>query len=53
MYKLAIEGKIQQFTGISDPFEEPKTPEILLDGAKSIDESLNKVVDYLKCNNLL
>ena len=53
MYKLAIEGKIQQFTGISDPFEEPKTPEILLDGAKSIDESLNKVIDYLKCNNLL
>ena len=53
LYKLAIEGKIQQFTGISDPFEEPKTPEILLDGAKSIDESLNKVVDYLKSNNLL
>ena len=28
LYKLAIEGKIKQFTGISDPFEEPKTPEI-------------------------
>jgi sulfate adenylyltransferase len=28
LYKLAREGKIKQFTGISDPFEEPENPEV-------------------------
>ena len=28
LYKLAREGKIKEFTGISDPYEAPKTPEI-------------------------
>ena len=31
LYKLAREGKIKEFTGISDPYEEPKTPELKLD----------------------
>ena len=31
LYKLAREGKIKEFTGISDPYEAPKTPELLLD----------------------
>lgn len=31
LYKLAREGKIKEFTGISDPYEEPKTPELRLD----------------------
>lgn len=28
LYKLAREGKIKEFTGISDPYEEPQTPEL-------------------------
>lgn len=28
LYKLAREGKIKEFTGISDPYEEPTTPEV-------------------------
>jgi sulfate adenylyltransferase len=31
LYKLAREGKIKEFTGISDPYEEPETPELRLD----------------------
>ncbi|WP_265499462.1 bifunctional sulfate adenylyltransferase/adenylylsulfate kinase [Paracoccus beibuensis] len=31
LYRLAREGKIKEFTGISDPYEEPKTPELRLD----------------------
>ena len=31
LYKLAREGKIKEFTGISDPYEEPATPELKLD----------------------
>ena len=38
LYKLAKEGKITNFTGISDPFEEPKTCDIILDNNESISE---------------
>jgi sulfate adenylyltransferase len=31
LYKLAREGKIKEFTGISDPYEMPETPELRLD----------------------
>ncbi|MEM7509196.1 MAG: bifunctional sulfate adenylyltransferase/adenylylsulfate kinase [Pseudomonadota bacterium] len=30
LYKLAREGKIKEFTGISDPYEAPETPELVL-----------------------
>ena len=30
LYKLAREGKIKQFTGISDPFEEPTNADIII-----------------------
>ena len=31
LYQLARAGKIKEFTGISDPYEEPETPELRLD----------------------
>jgi sulfate adenylyltransferase len=31
LYKLAREGKIPEFTGISDPYEAPETPELRVD----------------------
>lgn len=31
LYKLAREGKIKEFTGISDPYEEPAKPELRVD----------------------
>ena len=30
LYKLAREGKIKQFTGISDPFEEPTKADVVI-----------------------
>src|SRR5690625_3057829 len=36
LYKLAREGKIKEFTGISDPYEEPESPELRLD-TESVD----------------
>ncbi len=39
LYKLAREGKIKEFTGISDPYEEPAAPELKVD-TESVD------VDY-------
>jgi adenylyl-sulfate kinase len=49
MYKKAIAGVIKEFTGISDPYEEPIEPEILLETDKeTLEESAGKVMDYLK-----
>lgn len=31
LYKLARAGKIKDFTGVSDPFEEPDRPEIIVE----------------------
>lgn len=31
LYKAARAGKIKNFTGIDDPYEEPENPEITLD----------------------
>jgi len=31
LYKKAVEGKIKNFTGISDPYEEPESPEVIVD----------------------
>lgn len=36
LYKLAREGKIKEFTGISDPYEEPDTPELRVE-TESVD----------------
>jgi adenylyl-sulfate kinase len=48
MYEKAIKGEIKEFTGISDPYEEPMEPEILLESDKeTLAESTNKVIQRL------
>jgi len=48
LYKKARKGEIKDFTGISAPFEAPKSPEIEINTAQlSIDESVQKVLDYI------
>lgn len=36
MYKKALAGKIKDFTGVQDPYEEPKKPEITLETDKYV-----------------
>jgi sulfate adenylyltransferase len=49
LYAMAREGKIEQFTGISDPYEEPKNPEILIDTTLySVSEAVDIILDYLR-----
>jgi adenylylsulfate kinase len=49
MYKKAIAGEIKNFTGVSDPFEEPLKPELVIDSDKeSEDESLQNVLNKLE-----
>jgi adenylyl-sulfate kinase len=48
MYRKAIKGEIKEFTGISDPYEEPLKPEILLETDKETpEESAGKVLERL------
>jgi adenylylsulfate kinase len=49
MYKKALEGKIQHFTGVDDPYEEPEHPELIIDSDKeSVEESVAKVMETLR-----
>ena len=49
LYAMAEKGVIKHFTGISDPYEEPKKPELVLNTDKtSFEECAKKVVEYIK-----
>lgn len=48
LYKKAEKGEIKNFTGISDPYEPPEKPELILDTEnKSAEQSAQEVVDYI------
>ena len=48
LYTRAMKGEITNFTGISDPYEPPTNPEIVVHTEKeSIEESLNKILTHL------
>ena len=49
LYKKARAGIIKNVTGIDDPYEEPKNPEIIVETDKeSLEESVNKIIKYLE-----
>jgi sulfate adenylyltransferase/3'-phosphoadenosine 5'-phosphosulfate synthase len=49
MYKKAMAGEIQGFTGVNDPYEEPENPELVLETAsETIEESALRVIDLLE-----
>lgn len=54
LYKKARAGEIKGFTGISDPYEAPEKPELVLDSnTKGIDELSNEVIAYLKSSGYI
>jgi adenylylsulfate kinase len=49
LYKKALAGEIDNFTGVSDPYEEPLNAEVVIESDKeSVDESLAKVIGKLE-----
>lgn len=45
LYKKALAGEIQEFTGISDPYEEPRNPEVVIETHKEApEESTRKIL---------
>ena len=53
-YRLAREGKLRGFTGVSAPYEEPANPELTLDtGSLSIEQSGARVLDLLRSRAII
>jgi adenylylsulfate kinase-like enzyme len=49
MYKKALAGEIENFTGISDPYEAPENPDVRVDSsAETVEESLGKILAKLE-----
>jgi adenylylsulfate kinase len=44
LYKKALAGELPAFTGVSDPYEPPVNPEVIIDSSKeSVEDSVEKV----------
>jgi adenylyl-sulfate kinase len=49
LYKKALAGEIENFTGISDPYEPPESPDVMIDSsAETVEESLAKILRRLE-----
>src|SRR5574342_1199321 len=45
LYKKALAGEIKEFTGVSDPYEEPLHPEVVVEtDRETVEESANKII---------
>lgn len=54
LYKKARAGKISSFTGISDPYDVPKSPDIhLRTDSVNLNDNTNIIIKYLKDNNYI
>jgi len=54
LYENAREGKIEKFTGINHPFQEPLNPEIIVDTEEqSIEEGVDHVFSQLEAQGML
>ncbi len=49
LYKKALNGEIDNFTGISAPYEIPKNPQLIIDTQNdSINDCTQKLINYIK-----
>ena len=54
LYAKARRGEIKDFTGISSPYEPPKSPELILDmGAEPLEVCVSKVLSYLRVQGIV
>ena len=53
LYAKALAGEIKNFTGVSDPYEEPRDPEIALHTEReSVEQSVERVLAWLEAEGL-
>ena len=49
LYKLARQGVVKEFTGVSDPYEEPSNPELVIDSSGIGPEKLvGEIYSFIK-----
>jgi adenylylsulfate kinase len=54
LYKKARAGEIPEFTGVSQPYEKPANPEIIIETDRlSIEESVESLIAYLKNKEII
>ena len=54
LYEKAIKGEIKAFTGVSDPYEPPLQPEVVVKtGEEPVEASAGRVLAYLRGRGLL
>jgi adenylyl-sulfate kinase len=54
LYKKAIAGEIKEFTGVSDPYEEPLRPDVVVEtDRESVDYSAGKIINRLEKSGLI
>ena len=54
MYAKAFAGEIPNFTGVSDPYEAPVSPDILVQThLETVDESVTQIINYLEAQQLI
>ena len=54
LYKKAIRGEIEKFTGISDPYEEPQNPDLILETENSsIDNCVELIIRLLQEKDII
>jgi adenylyl-sulfate kinase len=48
LYAKALAGEVKHFTGVSDPYEAPESPDVTVDSeAESVEESVSKILTEL------
>ena len=54
LYKKALAGEIEHFTGISDPYEPPAAPEVTIDSSKdSLEDSVASILLVLEQRGII
>ena len=54
LYKKALAGEIREFTGVSDPYEVPLNPEVIVTtDRESVEESANRIIAALEARGVL
>jgi adenylyl-sulfate kinase len=49
LYAKAIAGELKHFTGVSDPYESPENPDVVVDSElETVEESVSKILAVLK-----
>jgi adenylylsulfate kinase len=54
LYEKAFKGEIKEFTGVSDPYEAPESPEVRIESEEEEPaESARRIIEFLEERNLI